>query len=188
MTNAIRGWRSFVAAASCVVALAGCAVVPPPLPAGPAGPYKLDAGDTVRVIVYNQLSLSTDYMVGDDGMISVPTVGEIKAATRTVQELQQDIYNKLNNGILVNPGVSVQLSQSRPIFVIGEVNKPGQYSYQPKLSVLAAVAVAGGYTVRANHKYVSVMRATQDGSGEWSAGPLVSLQPGDIIVVHEQFF
>jgi polysaccharide export outer membrane protein len=188
MTKTTTAWRNMVVAGCCAIVLAGCAQAPPPLPATAAGPYKLDAGDTVRVIIYNQLSLSTDYMVGDDGMISVPTVGEVKAATLTVQQVQQDIYNKLNSGILVNPGVSVQLSQPRPIFVMGEVNRPGQFPYQARLNVLSAIAVAGGYTVRADHDYVTVVRRSQDGSGEWSAGPLGILQPGDIVVVHEQFF
>jgi polysaccharide export outer membrane protein len=184
MTQAIGAWRTFLAAAFCAVVLLGCAHVPPPLPDTAPSPYRLDTGDIVRLIVYNQESLSTDYTVGDDGMVSVPTVGEINAAGMTVQELQKSIYDKLNNGVLVNPGVSVQVSQARPIFIIGEVNKPGQYPYQSRLNVLGAVAVAGGFTVRANQKYVSVMRATE----EWSAGPLANLQPGDIIVVHEQFF
>jgi polysaccharide biosynthesis/export protein len=113
MIQAISVCRTFLAVCG-VALLASCAPIPPPLPESPAGPYKLDTGDTVRLIVYNQDSLSTDYTVGDDGMISVPTVGEVKAADQTVQQLQQDIYNKLNNGVLVNPGVSVQLAQGRP--------------------------------------------------------------------------
>ena len=188
MTYFFSTWRYLVAAACCAVVLAACAPVPPPLAETAAGPYRLDAGDTVRVIVYNQESLSTDYLVGDDGNISVPTVGEVKAAARTVQELQQDIYTKLNNGILVNPGVSVQLTQARPIFVIGEVNKPGQYPYQPKLNVLGAVAVAGGFTVRADKTYVTVVRRTPDGSTQGSAKPIDNLQPGDVVTVHEQLF
>src|ERR1700750_316629 len=116
MTKLLLRCRILVAAAFCAAALVACAPVPPPLAAAANGPYRLDAGDTLRVIVYNQQSLSTDYIVGPDGNISVPTVGDIKAATRTVQDVQQDIYNKLNSGVLVNPGVSVQLSQARPIF------------------------------------------------------------------------
>ena len=180
--------RILLLAAFCAAGLAACAPVPPPLPAVAAGPYRLDTGDMVRVIVYNQQSLSTDYIVGDDGNISVPTVGAIKASGRTVPELQQDIYNKLNNGVLVNPGVSVELSQARPIFVIGEVNKPGQYPYQPKLNVLGAVAVAGGFTVRANQTYVTITRPTAGGSAQGSATPTDALQPGDVVMVHEQLF
>lgn len=187
MARANLAWRGLVLALVTAV-LAGCANPPPSLPNTAAGPYRLDSGDTVRVIVYNQQSLSTDYTVGDDGTISVPMVGAVKARAQTVEELQQALYTKLNDGVLVKPGVSVQLAQARPIFVIGEVNKPGQYPYTARLSVLAAVAVAGGFTVRADQSKVKVMRAVRDRVGEWSAGPSVPLQPGDVIVVQEQFF
>ncbi len=178
---------SCIAAGIVLLIVAGCAH-PPPLPPADPGPYRLDAGDVVRVIVYNQQSLSTDYTVSDSGTISIPMIGEIAARSLTVQELQAKIYEKLNNGVLVNPGVSVQLAQSRPVFVVGEVSKPGQYPYLPNLNVLAAVASAGGYTVRADQSYVTVVRSKSDHPAEWSAGPLAGLQPGDVVVVHEQFF
>src|SRR5258707_804698 len=128
-------WRAWACAAICAV-LAGCAQNPPPLPVAASGNYRLNTGDTVRVLVYNQQSLSNDFTVGDDGMISFPMVGAVKARGETVPELEHDLYNKLNDGILVKPGVSVQLAQSRPIFVVGEVGKPGQYPYVAKLNVL----------------------------------------------------
>ena len=169
--------------------LAGCAQSSlPPLPGAAAGSYRLSSGDTVRVIVYNQQSLSNDFVVGDDGTISFPMVGTVKARGETVQELERDLYNKLNDGILVKPGVSVQLAQSRPIFVVGEVGKPGQYPYVARLNVLAAVAAAGGFTVRADRDKVTVVRAVQDRPAEWTAGVLSDLQPGDVVVVREQFF
>jgi len=180
--------RGLIGTIFCVLTLAGCAHPLPPLPVGASGSYQLDTGDTVRVIVYNQQSLSTDYIVGDSGTISIPMVGEVKARALTVQELQQQLYNKLNNGILVNPGVGVQLTQCRPIFVVGEVTKPGQYPYVPKLNVLEAVATAGGFTVRADKTYMTVVRPQGDQPTEWSAGPLANLQPGDVVVIHEQFF
>jgi polysaccharide export outer membrane protein len=115
-------------------------------------------------------------------------IGQIKAATRTVQQVQQDIYDKLNNGILVNPGVSVELSQARPVSVLGEVNRPGQFPYQSQMTVLSAVAAAGGFTVRADQNYVVITRSSQGQSGQGSAKPLDGVQPGDVIVVHERFF
>jgi polysaccharide export outer membrane protein len=180
-------WRACVSAMVCAI-LAGCAQSPPPLPGASAGVYHLNTGDTVRVIVYNQQSLSNDFTVGDDGTISFPMVGAVKARGESVQELERDLYNKLNDGILVKPGVSVQLAQSRPIFVVGEVGKPGQYPYVAKLNVLGAVAAAGGFTVRADRDRVTVVRALQDRPTEWTAGVLADLQPGDVVVVREQFF
>jgi polysaccharide export outer membrane protein len=188
MVGARSAWHCLAIAISCVCALAACAVPPPQLPGIAVGPYKLDAGDTVRVIVYNQQSLSTDYTVGDDGAISVPMVGAVPARGLTVQALEQDLYNKLNNGVLVKPGVSVQLAQARPIFVVGEVSKPGQYPYVARQNVLGAVAAAGGFTVRADRKQVTVVRAVGGRPNEWSADPLSDVQPGDVVVVREQFF
>jgi polysaccharide export outer membrane protein len=152
------------------------------------GPYRLDAGDVVRVIIYNQQSLSTDYKVGDNGTISLPLLGEVKARTLTVQELQKAIYDGLSNGIFVNPGVSVEISQYRPFFVVGEVSKPGQYPYTPGMNVLGAVAVAGGFTVRADNRHMTMIRKQQGNSSEASADPLTEVQPGDVIVVQERFF
>ena len=183
-----------LALAALALALAGCALVPsgstvpPPLPAVAAGPYRLDAGDTVRVIVYNQQSLSTDYLVGDNGTISLPLLGEVRARGLSVQELQKGIYDGLNNGIFVNPGVSVEVAQYRPFFIVGEVSKPGQYSYASGLNVLGAVAVAGGFTVRADERHITMVRRQQGRAAEWSVGSLTDVAPGDVIVIHEQFF
>lgn len=182
-----RNWRAWACAFGCAI-LAGCAQSPPPLPGPVTGQYRLNTGDTVRVLVYNQQSLSNDFTVGDEGTISVPMLGAVKARGETVQELEKDIYTRLNDGILVKPGVSVQLAQSRPIFVVGEVGKPGQYPYLAKLNVLAAVAAAGGFTVRADRSRVTVVRAVKDRPSEWTAGVLADLQPGDVVIVREQFF
>jgi polysaccharide export outer membrane protein len=180
-------WRAWAFAIGGAI-LAGCAQSPPPLPGLASGQYRLNTGDTVRILVYNQQSLSNDFIVRDDGTVSVPMLGPVTARGATIQELERDLYNKLNDGILVKPGVSVQLAQSRPIFVVGEVGKPGQYPYLAKLNVLAAVAAAGGFTVRADRSRVTVVRAVSDRPSEWTAGVLADLQPGDVVIVREQFF
>lgn len=158
------------------------------IPLIPDGPYRLDAGDTVRVLVYNQTGLSTEYKVGDNGTISLPLLGEVKARGSTAQELQKAIYDGLNNGIFVNPGVSVEVSQYRPFFVVGEVSKPGQYPYTPGMNVLGAVAAAGGFTIRADDRNMTMIRNRQAGQVQASADPLTELQPGDVIMVREHLF
>ena len=195
MNVTIAAIRSMAVTLCCVLLLAGCAQVGvgccadlQPLPPPVQGPYRLDTGDTVRVIVYNQQSLSTDYVVSDSGTISVPTLGEVRARGLTVQDVQKEIFDGLNSGVLVNPGVSAQLVQYRPIYIVGEVNKPGQYPYTVGLNVLGAVAVAGGYTVRADSRRMSVVRGQMGRSIEWRASPLADVQPGDVVVIHEQFF
>lgn len=185
--------KSFVRLAFAVLALAlsACADMryqATSAPMAAVGPYRLDVGDVVRVIVYNQQSLSTEYKVGDGGTISLPLLGEVTAKSLTVQELQKEIYDGLNNGIFVNPGVSVEVSQYRPLFVVGEVSKPGQYPYMPGMNVYGAVAVAGGFTIRADARHMTMIRKQQGNSAEVVANSTTEVQPGDVIVVHEQFF
>ena len=120
--------RGLLIALACILVFTGCAGThPPQLPAmaEPAG-YRLDTGDVLRVIVYNEDSLSADFTVGDDGTISIPTLTPIPARGLTVQQVQQEIYNGLNAGIILEPGLSVQLTQYRPFFIVGEVARPGQ--------------------------------------------------------------
>ena len=182
--------RGLLIALCCIFTLAGCAGVrPPPLAvnAEQAG-YRLDTGDTLRVIVYNEQSLSADFTVADNGTVSIPTLGPVTARGMTVQQVQQQIYDGLNAGVIVDPGVSVQLIQYRPFFIVGEVVRPGQYAFMPGLNVLGAVAVAGGFTIRANTREVTIVRAQGGQPGEWSAAPVADLRPGDVIVIREQFF
>lgn len=171
-----------------LLSAAACGDTPPPAPPVASGPYRLDTGDQVRVIIYNQPTLSAAYNVSDNGTISFPMLGQIRARALSVQELQKAIYDGLNNGIFVNPGVSVEVSQYRPFFVVGEVNKPGQYAYSTNLNVLAAVAEAGGFTVRANPKGMTVLRTDNGTRKEWHADRLTDMQPGDVLVVPEQVF
>jgi len=179
--------RSVIVALCYMLLLAGCTSEPPLPPTSP-GPYRLDSGDQVRVIVYNEQTLSTVYTVGDGGVISFPIIGDVKARGMTVDEVRKEIFDALNNGILVNPGVSVEVSQYRPFYVVGEVAKPGQYPYVSGLNVLTAVAVAGGFTVRANESRMTVVRTEQGVANEWSVDRLTVLRPGDVVVVHESSF
>ena len=168
-------------------ALGSCADLPP-LPKAAWQSYLLDTGDTLHIIVYNQQSLTADYLVGDDGMVSFPMVGEVRARSLTVEEFQKALYDKLNSGVFVNPGLSVQLAQCRPIYIMGEVVKPGQYPYVPKLNVLEAVAVAEGFTMRADKDSITVIRRQHGKAFKWSARPTADLQPGDVVVIREEFF
>ena len=180
--------RLFVLLACCAL-LIGCTGNYPPLPANPNGPYRLDSGDVVRVLVYNEPTLSAAYSVGDNGSIVMPILGPVSARGQSVTGLQEEIQRRLRSGnILQNPGVGVEISQYRPFFVVGEVNKPGQYPYAAGLAALGAVADAGGFTVRADQEHFRVVRKADGQSGEWTANPLSLLQPGDVLIVPERFF
>jgi polysaccharide biosynthesis/export protein len=180
--------RSLILVFWCVLTLTACTGSRPPLPSNDEGPYRLDSGDQVRILIYNEQTLSTVYAVGDNGTISFPMIGEVKARGLSVEELRKAVYAALSNGVFVNPGVSVEVSQYRPFYVVGEVSKPGQYPYVAGLNVLTAVALAGGFTVRADENHMTVVRTLEGHAKEWGVKRLTALQPGDVVVVREQFF
>jgi polysaccharide export outer membrane protein len=151
-------------------------------------PYRLGAGDRVRVTVFEQDSLTNTYSVDAAGYIAFPLVGSVPARGRSVQELEGALAAKLREGFLRDPDVSVEVDQYRPVFVMGEVGAAGQYSYVPGLTVQKAVAMAGGFTPRANQGTVDI---TRDINGKVMTGRVVTsdpLMPGDTVYVRERLF
>ncbi|GBQ28071.1 polysaccharide export protein [Gluconacetobacter azotocaptans] len=174
------------------ILLSGCAGQLPPLPPPAPGPYRLGAGDQLRVLTYNDLQLSNSFTVGDNGQIAFPLIGSLQASGLTTHELQALIVDQLTSkGILNRPSVSVEVTQYRPIFVLGEVAHPGQYPYMPGMTMLSAVALAGGYTYRAVTDHAGDVRSDAGGSGRTIEGRVRRdslLQPGDVITVYERYF
>jgi polysaccharide biosynthesis/export protein len=171
--------------------LGGCTTAKPPSPAFHAvlnQPYRLDAGDRVRVTVFEQESLTNTYAVDKAGYLALPLVGSVAARGRTTSDVQNAITTALANGFLRNPDVSVQVDQYRPFFVMGEVTTGGQYSYVPGMTAQNAVAIAGGFSPRADHRTVDITRQV---NGQVVTGRvLVSdpVLPGDTVTVRERLF
>ena len=188
------GWKPYAAPIALAFALAGCspganlALLPPPAD----GAYHLGPGDQVRIITYDESQLSNTFTVADDGKIAFPLVGTIQAAGLTPDQFASSIASTLQNGKLVNqPSVSVEVAAYRPVSVLGEVNHPGQYPYQPGMTTLDAVALAGGFTYRAVTSYVSDWRSNGPEAGPATQGKLNPgsvLEPGDVITVFERYF
>ncbi len=161
----------------------------PDLPARTEGGYRLGPGDALRVIVYGEEPLTGEFRVNDQGAIALPLAGAIRAAGQTPRELEETIAGSLRGrAVLRRPSVSVEVAAYRPIYVLGEVNKPGQYPYQPGMTVVTAAAVAGGFTYRAVEDYASVIRTAGGGSVEGKAHRQAPLQPGDVVTVFERRF
>ena len=119
--------------------------------------YRLGSGDKVRIIVFGEQSLSGEFLVpGGEGQISFPLVGDVKAGGLTVAELQTELETKLKDGFLKQPRVSIEVLNYRPYYILGEVSKSGEYPYINGLTVLNAVATAGGFTYRADRKNVFI--------------------------------
>ncbi|MEO3387582.1 polysaccharide biosynthesis/export family protein [Mesorhizobium sp. CAU 1741] len=151
-------------------------------------PYILDAGDSIRVTVFEQETLTNTYSVDQSGYVAFPLVGSIAARGYTARQIEDQIANKLRDGYLRDPDVSVEIDRYRPIFVMGEVGAAGQYSYVPGMTVHKAIAAAGGYTPRANQANVDVTRQI---NGEVMTGRVTTsdpLLPGDTLYVRERFF
>jgi len=151
--------------------------------------YLLGPGDEVRVLAYGLDSFSSNYVVSDNGNLSLPLIGDVSAAGQSVGQIQKAIIEQLaTKQILLNPVVNVQVNQYRPFFVMGEVKKPGEYQFRPGTSVLNAISMAGGYTFRANTSKVAITRRRGDGSFTAAATDNVVIQPGDTIRVFESWF
>ncbi|TCD14401.1 polysaccharide export protein [Oricola cellulosilytica] len=151
-------------------------------------PYVLDAGDRIRVTVFDQEDLTNTYAVDQSGYISFPLVGAVPARGRTVQQIEQEIAGELREGYLRNPDVSVQVDQYRTVFIMGEVGSAGQYTYTPGMTVQNAVAAAGGFSARANQRNVDITRQI---NGKVMTGRVLisdPILPGDTVFVRERLF
>jgi len=157
--------------------------------AGKDPDYKLGANDRLRITVFGQPTLTGEYTLDGNGVLSFPLIGNIPASGVTTSQLQQTIATKLSPDYLVNPNVSAEVITRRPFYVIGEVQKPGNYSYVTSLTAINAVAMAGGFTRRAKKNDFYIRRTSADGQTvrvEAHSGTL--LQPGDTLEVRERIF
>jgi len=150
--------------------------------------YKLGSGDQLRITVFGHNDLSGDFMVEGSGLVSLPLVGAIPLGGKTIIEAESAIITALKPDYLKNPRVSVQVLNYRPFYIIGEVNNPGSYPYVSGMTVLEAVAIAGGFTYRAKESEMTITRGTDESRREAEAVPETQVLPGDVIEVPERFF
>lgn len=153
------------------------------------GQYQLASGDVVRIAVFGEPDLSFDEIrLNDAGTFSYPFIGQVRALGKTPNEIEQLITNKLKDGYLVDPRVSVSMITYREFYISGEVNKPGGYPYQPGLTLERAIALAGGLTERASTKRVNIMRGSGSTRQAEKATLETAILPGDTITIEQGFF
>jgi polysaccharide export outer membrane protein len=150
--------------------------------------YRLGTGDKLKVNVYGEDDLSGEFIVDGSGQVQLPLVGQIKAASLTVHEFVEEVQKILGEKYLRDPKVSVQIENYRPFYIMGEVNKPGEYPYENGLNVLGAVALAGGYTYRANDSDVYIRHNGSAAEVVSPASAQTRINPGDIVRVPERLF
>jgi protein involved in polysaccharide export with SLBB domain len=152
------------------------------------GDYRLGAGDKIRVTVFGENDLGGEFVVDGSGYVRLPLIGEVKAAGLSARNFETEVETQLKDGYLKEPRVNVEVTTYRPFYILGEVNRPGPYPYVNGMTVLNAVALAGGFTYRANENVVLVRRSGQSKEERLSVDQLVKVYPDDIITVRQRFF
>jgi polysaccharide biosynthesis/export protein len=150
--------------------------------------YRLGPGDKFRLAVLSDKELTADHEIDPSGNIAVSMIGPVKAAGLTVRELEETIKLRLKDGYIKDPKLNVEVLSYRPFYIIGEVNKPGEYPYKGGVNVVSAVAIAGGYTYRGNTNYVLIRRTGDNAEKSFQATPDILVQPGDVLRIPERYF
>ena len=162
-------------------------VVPVAVDAIDEGPYTLDSGDKLRIVVFGQDALSNNYIVDAEGRVSMPLIGAVDARGLTTAQLAAR-SPAAEAGFIREPSVAVEVETYRPFFVLGEVTFPGQYPYVPNMTVENAIAIAGGFTPRASKDKVTVTRKVQGVPTRITLPLRYPVRPGDTIEVAERWF
>lgn len=168
--------------------LGACSTVPS-TPDDVAQPveYRLGPGDQLRITVFNEADLTGQFVVGSQGAISYPLVGDVRAAGLTIPEFTEGLRQALLQYIR-QPNVSVEVANYRPFFILGEVQRPGTYPYSANLTVLNAVATAGGFTYRANRGRVYIRHASEQEEHAYPITIATPVLPGDTVRIGERLF
>jgi polysaccharide export outer membrane protein len=151
--------------------------------------YRLGTGDKLRISVFGEPALTGEFIVSGAGIVALPLIGDMKAVGLTTTELQTVIAKTLADGYLNDPRVSIQVLNYRPYYVLGEVNKPGEYPYSNGLTVMNAVATANGFTYRADQRKVFIRHSGAKTEEQLPMGTgVVMVLPGDTIRIAERYF
>lgn len=148
--------------------------------------YRVSKGDRLKIWVYNVEKLTGEHLVSGDGRIAFPILGRVTVQGLTLDQIAALLTDRLADGYYVSPSVGVDIAAYRPVYILGEVQKPGQYPYSEGLTVDQLAAQAGGYTYRANRKKVRVQHDGGEAGGTLDQDSPVS--PGDTVTVKQRFF
>ena len=150
--------------------------------------YNLGPGDKLRIVVYGQEGLTNSYAIDAAGAITMPLIGSVPARGRSPAGLAAEITARLRNGFIREPSVAVEIESYRPFFILGEVQAPGQYPYVPNMTVESAVAIAGGFSPRAQRDQVTLTHTDASGAGRFVVPLGTPIGPGDTVFVGERWF
>ncbi|BDH46337.1 capsular polysaccharide biosynthesis protein [Salmonella enterica subsp. enterica serovar Choleraesuis] len=167
--------------------LAGCSAPPQTVRAQPDAVYLLDAGDEVNITVSGEQDISMRFKIDSSGSITYPYIGQLNLRDKTPEQVSQEIANKLRGNYLQAPMVTVSIAEFRKIYLLGEVKKPDGYAWEPGLTAEKAIALAGGFTDRADRHDISI-RLAHTGKLLENVTPDSAIQAGDTVIVGMSFF
>lgn len=151
--------------------------------------YLLGAGDEIKISVFQEPDLSFDkILIPESGVISYPFIGSLTVSGRTVESLEIEINDALVGDYLISPKVLVSIKKYRGVFVDGQVNLPGQYPYEPGLTVRKAISIGGGFNERADYDSILLIKENKKERSAMKVNLDAKLNPGDVIIVNESFF
>ena len=148
----------------------------------------LQPGEKLKITVFGEDRLSGEYEIDPAGFISLPLAGTVKAAGLSKPQLESELAKKFRGEFLRNPKVTVDVASFRPFYILGEVGKPGEYSYRGGLNVMSAIALAGGSGYRASRSTVMIQHIGENGFKEYPLSPTIPVLPGDLIRIPERYF
>ncbi|MHB2170077.1 polysaccharide biosynthesis/export family protein [Alsobacter sp. R-9] len=149
---------------------------------------RITPGDKIRVTVFNEPNLSGEFDVDVTGNVSLPVAGTLKIAGMTRPQVEGILARRLKSEYLRDPKVTVDISNYRPFYILGEVKSPGAYPYKDKLNIMSAIATAGGETYRASRSAVYIQRGGTGPFFEYQLSPSVPVMPGDVVRLPERYF
>lgn len=153
-----------------------------------AGAYTLGPNDRIRLKVYGEADISGEYEIDSSGFASIPLAGRIRAAGLTTGQLERSVAAALAKGIVRDPRVNIEIALYRPYYILGEVKKSGEYPYRLGITILDAVASAGGFTYRANENKVFLRRSGGNVEEVYPLDAPIKVFPGDNIRIPERYF
>jgi polysaccharide export outer membrane protein len=180
-----------LAVALLVSACSGGGGAPPPgFGTGPSGlgrVYRLGIGDKLKIVVFGEENLSGPTEVNAFGNVSLPLIGEVPAKGQSLDEFRASVTRRYGDGFIKNPKITVEITNYRPIYVHGEVKSGGEFAFKNGLKLRDAIAMAGGYTYRADESFVTIVREEAE-PARLALPADLDVLPGDNIRVPERFF
>ena len=151
--------------------------------------YLVGPEDVLNIVVWDHKDLTRKVQVSWKGDFSYPLIGKIKADKLTVSQLEKEITQRLSGRYIINPQVTVTVEEyHRFFYIFGEVEKPGRYPLEAKLTVLKAITIAGGATEKASINKTKIVREKDGVRKETRAKMGDMIKSEDVIIVPESFF